>query len=78
MPEILIIVKVEYAICLTAHTGSVAAIVDTQSSIVRAFAIIVEIILEVRVDNMFAFTPLPSPSASTDTVAPSPCSAIST
>ena len=61
-------VKVEYATPRTAHTGRVAAMVATQSSIFIFSAIMVEMILAVRVERMLAFTPLPRPSASTMTV----------
>ena len=71
-------VKVEYATPRTEHTGSVAAMVDTQSSRLSPSAIMVEMILLVSVDRMLAFTPLPRPSARTMTVELSPCSTIST
>jgi hypothetical protein len=58
---------VEYATPLTEHIGKVAAIVETQSSILRPSAIIVEMILEVSVERILAFTPLPRPSANTIT-----------
>ena len=57
--------KVEYATPLTEQIGKVAAMVSTQSSIVKPSAIIVEMILDVSVDKILAFTPLPKPSAST-------------
>jgi len=41
--------------------------VATQSSMLIPPATIVEMIFDVRVERMFAFTPLPSPSASTMT-----------
>ena len=44
----------------------------------RPSAIMVEMILEVSVDKMLAFTPLPSPSDRTMTVESSPVSTIST
>ena len=68
----------EYATPRTEQTGSVAAIVATQSSRLSPSAIIVEMILLVSVERMLAFTPLPSPSASTITVEFSPCSTTST
>ena len=71
-------VKVEYATPLTEHIGRVAAIVDTHSSREIPSAIIVEIIFDVRVDKILAFTPLPRPSASTITVESSPCGTTST
>ena len=71
-------VNVEYATCLTLQIGSVAAMVDTQSSRVSEFAIIVEIILAVSVERMLAFTPLPRPSASATMVESSPPEVIST
>lgn len=73
-----IIVKVEYATPLTEQIGKVAAMVSTQSSIVKPSAIIVEMILDVSVDKILAFTPLPKPSASTITVEFSSCSTTST
>ena len=71
-------VNVEYATLRTSQTGSVAAMVETQSSMVMSLAIMVEMIFAVSVERMFAFTPLPRPSARTTTVALSPCSTIST
>ena len=71
-------VKVEYATPRTEHIGSVAAIVSTQSSMESPSAIMVEIIFEVSVERMLAFTPLPSPSASTITDERSPSSTTST
>ena len=73
-----IMVKVEYATPRTEHIGRVAAMVETQSSSFISSDIMVEIILEVRVERMLAFTPLPRPSASTTTVEFSPCSTMST
>ena len=64
-------VNVEYARCLTEHTGSASATAFTQFAIGRFSAIILEIIVAVSVDSMQAFTPLPSPSASTATIDPS-------
>ncbi len=55
-----------------------AATAETHSSRGMPSAIMVEMILEVRVERMLAFTPLPRPSASTTTVELSPCSIIST
>jgi len=69
--EIFKIVNVEYATFLTEQTGSVAAIVATHSSIEIPSAIIVEIIFDVRVERILAFTPLPSPSAKTIILVPS-------
>ena len=71
-------VNVEYATPRTEHTGNVAAMVETQSSTESPSAIIVEMILAVSVDKMLAFTPLPSPSASTTTEEFSPSSTTST
>ena len=59
------IVKVEYATPRKEHTGRVAAMVDTHSSIGRPAAIIVDMIFDVSVESMLAFTPEPRPSAST-------------
>ena len=61
-------VNVEYAMPRLLQTGSVAAMVSTQSSNRSPAASIVERILLVSVERMLAFTPLPSPSASTITV----------
>ena len=72
------IVNVEYATPLTEQTGNVAAIVETHSSIGRPSAIIVDIILDVSVERILAFTPLPRPSARTITVEFSFSSTIST
>ena len=58
--------------------GSVAAMVATHSSTGSPSAIIVEMMRDVRVDRILAFTPLPSPSASTITVEFSSCSTMST
>ena len=66
------IVKVEYATPRTEQIGRVAAMVDTHSSRDSPSAIMVEMILLVSVERMLAFTPLPSPSASTITVESSP------
>ena len=71
-------VNVEYATPRTEHTGSVAAMVETHSSMGRPSAIMVEMILAVRVERMLAFTPLPRPSARTITVEFSSCSTTST
>ena len=71
-------VNVEYATPRTEQIGKVAAIVETQSSKDKPSAIIVEIILEVSVDKILAFTPLPKPSAKTITEEFSPCSTKST
>ena len=70
--------KVEYATPRTLQIGRVCAMVSTQSSSVSPSAIMVEMILEVSVERMLAFTPLPNPSASTMTVELSPCSTTST
>jgi hypothetical protein len=58
-------VNVEYAMPRVWQTGSVAAMVSTQSSRRSPAASMVESSLEVSVERMFAFTPLPSPSART-------------
>ena len=71
-------VNVEYATPRTEHTGSVAAMVPTQSSSESPSAIIVEMMVEVSVDRIDAFTPLPSPSASTTITELSFCSTMST
>ena len=71
-------VKVEYATPRTEQTGSVAAMVDTHSSSGRPSASMVEIILEVRVERIDAFTPLPRPSESTMTIEFSSGSTMST
>jgi hypothetical protein len=71
-------VNVEYAMPRCEQTGSVSAMVFTHSSMGSPSAIMVDMIFAVSVDNMLAFTPLPSPSASTTTVDRSPCSTIST
>ena len=71
------IVKVEYATPRTEQTGSVAAMVETHSSKGKSAAIMVEMILEVSVDRILAFTPLPIPSASTITVESPLCSTMS-
>ena len=60
------------ATCRTEQIGRVAAMVSTQSSSESPSAIIVEIIFEVRVERILAFTPLPRPSARTITVEFSP------
>ena len=60
--------KVEYATPRTLHTGSDCRMVSTQSSMAMSLETIVQRILEVRVERMFALTPLPSPSASTSVV----------
>lgn len=65
------IVKVEYASCLTLHIGKVDTIVDIHSSIDIELAIIVDKILDVNVESIEAFTPLPGPSAKTTMEAPS-------
>ena len=58
-------VKVEYATPRSEQTGRVLAMVSTASSSVAPEDSMVAMILLVRVDKMFALTPLPSPSAST-------------
>ena len=74
----LIMVKVEYATPRTEQIGKVAAIVETQSSRESPAAIIVEMIFDVSVDKILAFTPLPKPSANTTIVEPSSLLTMST
>ncbi len=47
--------------------GKVAAMVSTHDSRLMPLATMVEMIVEVSVDKMLAFTPLPRPSAKTTT-----------
>ena len=60
--------KVEYATPRTLHTGRDCTIVSMQSSMETSLETIVHRILEVSVERIFAFTPLPSPSARTSVV----------
>ena len=62
----------------TEQMGSVAAMALTHSSNGRPSAIMVEMMREVRMERILAFTPLPRPSASTSTEESSPCPTAST
>ena len=60
--------NVEYATPRTLHTGRVWIMVSMQSSMGMLLETIVQRIFEESVERMLAFTPLPSPSASTRVV----------